>query len=40
LFETWEVPEELYSKNILLKDEKVVITPSSFDLNPIKIITV
>ena len=40
LFETWEIPEELYSKNILLKDEKVVITPSSFDLNPIKIITV
>lgn len=40
LFETWELPEELYSKNILLKDEKVVITPSSFDLNPIKIITV
>lgn len=35
LFETWELPEELYSKNILLKDNKVIITPSSFKVNEI-----
>ena len=26
----WEYPQEIYSKNILLKDGKVVITPNSF----------
>ena len=31
-------PEQTFSKNILLKDGEVVITSSSFDLNPIKII--
>lgn len=30
----WEYPQECYSKNILLKD-KVIITPSSYNLNPI-----
>lgn len=38
LLNTWELPEELYSKNILIKDEKIVITPSSFNLNPIKVL--
>lgn len=31
-------PEQTFSKNILLKKDEVVITPSSFDLKPIKII--
>lgn len=31
----WEYPQEVYSKNILLKDNKIVITPSSFNLTPI-----
>ena len=31
-------PQEAYSKNILLKDNKVIITPSSFNLTPIKTI--
>ena len=31
-------PEQVFSKNVLLQENKVVITPSSFDLNPIKII--
>lgn len=29
-------PQEAYSKNIILKENKVIITPSSFNLNPIK----
>lgn len=29
------VPEGYYSKNIILKKDKVIITPSSFDLTPI-----
>ena len=29
---------ESYSKNVLLTKDKVQITPSSFDLTPIKII--
>ena len=33
-------PQEAYSKNILLDDNKVIITPSSFNLNPIKVIKV
>lgn len=37
---TWLYPAESYSKNVLLKENKVVITPSSFDLKPIKIIHV
>jgi hypothetical protein len=32
-------PQEAYSKNIIL-DNKVIITPSSYNLNPIKIIEV
>lgn len=32
------IPEGAYSKNMLIKDDKVIITPSSFDLTPIKII--
>ncbi len=36
----WEYPSETYSKNILLKDGKVIITPSSFRLEPIKTIDV
>ena len=29
-------PQEAYSKNVILKENKVIITPSSFNLNPIK----
>lgn len=32
---TWLYPAESYSKNVLLKKDKVVITPSSFNLSPI-----
>ena len=35
---TWLYPAESLSKNILLKKDKVVITPSSFNLKPIKVI--
>ena len=29
----YDYPEETYSSNVLLKDGKVLITPSSYDLN-------
>ena len=32
----WEYPQEIYSKNILLKDSNVIITPSSYNLEPVK----
>lgn len=35
---TWDYPPESLSKNVLLKKGRVEITPSSFNLNPIKII--
>lgn len=35
---TWLYPAESLSKNIILTKDKVQITPSSFDMNPIKII--
>ena len=35
---TWLYDEESFSKNIILTPNKVQITPSSFDLQPIKII--
>ena len=35
---TWLYDEESFSKNIILTPNKVQITPSSFDLNPIEII--
>lgn len=35
---TWLYPEESFSKNIILEKDCVKITPSSFDLNPIKTI--
>ena len=35
---TWIYDEESFSKNIILTPNKVQITPSSFDLNPIKVI--
>lgn len=35
---TWNYPPESFSKNVLLKENKVVITPSSFNMKPIKII--
>lgn len=35
---TWLYPAESYSKNVILTKDKVQITSSSFDLNPIKII--
>ena len=35
---TWLYDEESFSKNIILTKNKIQITPSSFDLNPIKII--
>ena len=33
---TWLYPAESYSKNVLLTKDKVQITPSSFNLTPIK----
>ena len=35
---TWLYEAESFSKNVILTKDKVQITPSSFDLNPIKII--
>lgn len=35
---TWLYPAESLSKNVLLKKDKVEITPSSFDMNPVKVI--
>ena len=35
---TWLYPAESLSKNVILTKDKVQITPSSFNLNPIKII--
>jgi MoaA/NifB/PqqE/SkfB family radical SAM enzyme len=35
---TWLYDEESFSKNIILTPNKVQITPSSFDLNPIELI--
>jgi hypothetical protein len=35
---TWLYDEQSFSKNIILTPDKVQITPSSFDLNPIKVI--
>lgn len=35
LIKVYEYPSEMYSNNILLKDGKVIITPSSYNLNPI-----
>ena len=35
---TWIYPPESFSKNVILTPNKVQITPSSYDLNPIKII--
>ena len=37
---TWLYPAESYSKNVVLTKDKVQITPSSFNLEPIKIIDV
>lgn len=39
LIKVWEYPSELYSHNVLLKDKGVVITPSSYNLEPIKVIS-
>ena len=36
--DVWEYPQEIYSKNILLKNGEVIITPSSFNLEAIKTI--
>lgn len=35
---TWLYEPESFSKNVLLQKDKVIITPSSFNMNPIKII--
>ena len=35
---TWLYDEESFSKNVILTPQKVQITPSSFNLNPIEII--
>lgn len=32
----WEYPQETYSKNMLLKNDRIEITSSSFDLTPIE----
>ena len=34
--DVWEYPQECYSKNILLKDGEIIITPSSYNLEPIR----
>lgn len=36
--ETYCYPPESFSANMLLKKDEIVLTPSSFDLNPVKII--
>jgi len=38
LFPVYEYPREIYSKNVLLQENKVIITPSSFNLKPCKTI--
>ena len=38
LFPVYEYPQEIYSKNVLLQENKVIITPSSFNLEPCKVI--
>ena len=35
---TWLYEPESFSKNVILTKDKVQITPSSFNLNPVKII--
>lgn len=36
LFDLWEYPAEVYSKNLIIGDNgKITITPSSYNLNPI-----
>ena len=35
---TWLYDEQTFSKNIILQKDCIKITPSSFDLNPIKVI--
>lgn len=35
---TWLYPPESLSKNVILQKDKVIITPSSFNLNPVKVI--
>lgn len=37
---TWLYEPESFSKNVILKENEVKITPSSFNLNPIKIIQI
>lgn len=37
---TWLYDEQSFSKNVILTPNKVQITPSSFDLNPIQIVEV
>lgn len=37
---TWLYDPETFSKNILLQPDKVVITPSSFNLTPIRVINI
>jgi hypothetical protein len=36
---TWLYEPESFSKNIILQKDKIIITPSSFDLNPVKVIS-
>ncbi len=36
---TWLYEPESFSKNVILQKDKVMITPSSFNLNPIRIIS-
>ncbi len=35
---TWLYEPESFSKNVILKEDKVIITPSSFNMNPVKVI--
>lgn len=39
LVNVWEYPQEIYSKNLILGENHITITPSSFNLTPCKEIT-
>lgn len=36
LIDIWDYPNEYYSKNVILQDKKIIITRSSYKLEPIK----
>ena len=36
LIKVYEYPSECYSSNVLLKNDRVILTPSSYNLTPVK----